>query len=251
MDFNERLIPGVSANYLYQEALSRYEFALEIIQEGSMVLDLGCGTGYGSELLSARSRVIGVDSSTKAIRFAKSNYKGPAFMVADAHLLPFSKNKFDFVVSYELIEHLKKPKTFLTQVRRVLKTGGTLILSTPNRDYKKTMASPYHEREYTANELAKLLKGKFKKVELFGQTKSKDASVAHKKFLESQDARQGMVDLDKVGFRYLFPRRVKEYIWIYIGAFFGRYSQEMLQVSDFPIKKDSMKKAEYFVCVCK
>ena len=64
-------------------------------------------------------------------------------------------NSFDTVVSFQVIEHIKNDELFLSEIQRILKPGGKAILSTPN--IKMTLSrNPWHEREYTADQLADL-----------------------------------------------------------------------------------------------
>lgn len=114
MDFNERVIPGVSANFLYQEALARYEFALKYIKPGDKILDVGCGTGYGAAILGRYAKVIGIDSERQAIEYARQKYHEDAkFRIGDAEELNFDDKFFEIAISFEVIEHLKSPQKFL------------------------------------------------------------------------------------------------------------------------------------------
>lgn len=248
MDFNERVIPGVTANFQFQESLARYKFALRRIKKGSKVLDLGCGAGYGSFLLSSKAKVFAVDKDKEAISYAKRHYSGSAvFKVADATLIPFPDNKFDVVCSFEVIEHIKDDKKMLSEVRRVLKSRGKFIMSTPRKAEK--IRSPYHIREYDYNKLLRLLKIYFNKVEIFGEKKNKKAKIAFDDFLKSQSAREELAKKDLLVIRKFIPKFLKEKIWKFLGSFFGRSSQEKLRTSDFPITSD-INNAEFFIAVC-
>lgn len=250
MDFNERVVPGVSANFLFQEALARYQFALKYVRKGDKVLDVACGTGYGSSLLAQKGKVVGIDINRDAIKYAKRKYRRVSFLVADAQKLPFKDGEFDLAVSFEFIEHIKKPEKLLHEVKRVLKRKGTFILSTPNKKFPKIVESPYHEKEYTYQELKKLLEEHFKKVTLYGETKDNKAKEAFKSFLDSQKVRENIIGKDILGFRKFIPRGTKEFIWKYMGNFFGREVQEKLDFTNFPISSKKGEDSEYFVALC-
>lgn len=254
MDFNERVIPGVTANFQVQESLARYEFAKRIFKKGSKVLDVGCGTGYGSSLLAEKCDVIAVDINEDAVNFARKHYSdGVRFKAAKAENLPFKNKEFDGVCSFEVIEHIKRVDKMLKEVNRVLEDGGKFVLSTPNKEINSPsgkLKSPYHVKEYTADEFLELLKKYFHRVEIRGQKKNKAAEKAFEDFLKSQKAREKFVGRDVFGIRRLMPVFMKERIWKYAGNLFGRRTQESLKTSDFPIKSGNLKSAEYLIAVC-
>jgi len=251
MDFNERVIPGVSANFLYQEALARYKFAQKFVKPGIKILDVGCGTGYGSAILSEKAKVIGIDNNREAIEFAKKNYgKKITFKIGTAENLTIKNNAFETVLAFEVIEHLKYPQIALNEIKRVLKPEGKFILSTPNIKFQPHTRSPYHFQEYDYQKFLEILVGNFNKVTLFGQNKSKRAKEALADFMKSQKARQSLVNSDIFGIRKLLPKSLKEKVWKYTGSLVGRATQETLRTEDFPITRKDVNKAEYFIALC-
>ena len=246
MDFNQRVIPQVTANFLFQEALARYHFALRRLPpKSNLILDLGCGTGYGTSLLAKKGTVIGLDVDKEAILYAHKHYPKATFITASALKLPFPDKQADAAVSFETIEHFSQTAKFVSQVSRVLHTNGLFILSTPHGKSN----SPYHAKYFTSATLAKALKKKFRRVQLFGQSKSPQAKAAFQKFLLSQSARQAYVHSDTLGLRKLIPKSIKEKFWTYLGALHGRQAQEQLTWKDFPITK-YVKNCEYLIAVC-
>jgi 2-polyprenyl-3-methyl-5-hydroxy-6-metoxy-1,4-benzoquinol methylase len=158
----EQFVPGVLKPRLAEEHESRYAFALQRAS-GKKVLDIACGTGYGSAALGqVAESVVGVDVSAESIDFAKSNFQKTnlEFVRASACDPLFAPASFDLITSFETIEHLdeQQRKTYLQNLRSWLKPNGTLLLSTPN----KRITSPwndkplnrYHVKEFTSQELA-------------------------------------------------------------------------------------------------
>lgn len=178
MEFTgERVIPDAESQVpLYEEHLARYYFAGEFVQNKS-VLDLGCGTGYGSYYLSQQGAkfVLGTDIDAEAIQYAQANFKSSclAFFQSDVSHLPLNSQIFDVVVSFEVIEHLKSPTPSLAETSRVMTDKGWLVGSTPNRIlHSPGMAKPhntFHCREYDPAELERQLRTFFAHVVVLGQ----------------------------------------------------------------------------------
>jgi 2-polyprenyl-3-methyl-5-hydroxy-6-metoxy-1,4-benzoquinol methylase len=139
------------------EHYARYVWAAA--QVHGEVLDVACGTGYGSRLLARSARVSGVDRDREAVDKARSRIAG-TFLVAEVPPIPFASEAFDFVVSFETIEHIPDDVAFIRELRRVLRPGGTLLISTPNGDISAPTGVPlnrWHVREYTLASLTTLL----------------------------------------------------------------------------------------------
>ena len=101
-----------------------------------MVLDAACGAGYGTRLLAAKAaRAHGVDVDDQTIAYAANRFGGDSisFHAASVVSLPFEAGYFDVIVSFETLEHLVEQEAMLEEFKRVLKPGGTLIISTPDR----------------------------------------------------------------------------------------------------------------------
>src|SRR5436190_7101970 len=111
----ERLIPEDADPQLLAEHVARYRFAAGAA--AGRVLDLGCGTGYGSAILVAGGAraVVGVDRSPSAIAHAATQHPG-RYVIADAGALPFADAAFDLVVALELIEHLVRPEVLVGEM---------------------------------------------------------------------------------------------------------------------------------------
>jgi len=165
----------------YQEKANRYAFPARLVK-GERVLDVACGSGYGSSYLVGKGAklVIGLDILASAIGYARSNYSSDrlSFIRADARNLPFRRDTFDVVVSFETIEHLTDPQEFLSECQRVLNSDGLFICSTPNKrissPYTEKPLNPFHVREFLPSEFCDLLCEYFAEVSLYGQC---DASI--------------------------------------------------------------------------
>jgi 2-polyprenyl-3-methyl-5-hydroxy-6-metoxy-1,4-benzoquinol methylase len=177
----ERVVPGETDGRLYSEHISRYIFASRYV-EGKTVLDVACGSGYGAPVIhsAGASRYRGIDKSMDAIQTANERYRcSPtvSFKVGDAcRLEGIADASIDVVVSFETIEHLPDPQSFLANIQRVLAPGGILIVSTPNRVLFNPLGTlnskpqnPFHVREWTAKEFKKLLGGYFQVEGVLGQ----------------------------------------------------------------------------------
>jgi len=166
LDFTgERIVPGKSPALLVAEHVARYKFALEYVKK-LKVLDLGCGEGYGSNILASSAKsVIGVDLSEEAIGHASENYKAEnlKFIVGNVNKLPFEDGEFDAIVCFEVFEHVENPVELLKESHRLLKPKGKLLLSTPNGAVKvSSTPNPFHFKEYTEKEFIDLIRGEFR-----------------------------------------------------------------------------------------
>lgn len=172
MSHPERIVPDETERGIVALHLKRYEFAAPWCT-GKDVLDAGCGVGYGTaQLAGVARRVVGVDLSEEAIGYARGRYARPnvEFAVGDVQALDFAEGSFDAVCAFETIEHLPEPARFVREARRVLRTGGVLLASTPRAAVTAVSpANPFHEREFTPADFARLLRAEFPSVELYGQ----------------------------------------------------------------------------------
>ncbi|MFG1416763.1 glycosyltransferase [Xanthobacter sp. V0B-10] len=169
----ERMILGISGQ-VEVEHLHRYFLARQMCR-GLDVLDVASGEGYGSALLSQAARsVVGVEVDPAAVEHARSAYAAAnlRFEQGRAQAIPLDDQSVDCVVSFETIEHFYEQEQFLSEIRRVLRPGGFLLMSSPNRDIYSPFGlvpNPHHVRELTHDEFAALLNANFRQVRLFGQ----------------------------------------------------------------------------------
>jgi len=152
----ERIDPYRETNFLVKSyGIRRYRLAKGFISKNKrrLILDVGCGTGFGMVILKNSSEIIGIDCSVDAVQYGRENYghEKANFLVADAHHLPFRDSLFDCVLCLEVIEHVKSPDIVISEVRRVLRPKGSLVLSTPNA--KTPTGNPFHLKEFSYQEL--------------------------------------------------------------------------------------------------
>jgi ubiquinone/menaquinone biosynthesis C-methylase UbiE len=168
--------PVESAGRWWGEHVHRYNEALRYIGSNDIVMDIACGTGFGTEIIARQTsgKVIGGDIAPEAIEECKKVWSKPnlEFRVLDGTKLDFPDHFFDKIVSFETIEHTGKYREMVAEFARVLKPGGMLILSTPNREVSSpdgVIVNPYHIQEFTYEELKSILESSFRNVEMAGQ----------------------------------------------------------------------------------
>ena len=173
MEFTgERVIPGKTDPDLMNEHWARYQFA-EPLVHGKLVVDAGCGVGYGSAFLATSARlVLALDTSAEALGAAREEYAHPkvALINADCGRLPLPDASVDVVASFEVIEHMDDWQALISETARVLTPHGQLLVSTPNRIYSQESRqepNPYHVHEFDYSEFESELGKYFPYVLLF------------------------------------------------------------------------------------
>jgi 2-polyprenyl-3-methyl-5-hydroxy-6-metoxy-1,4-benzoquinol methylase len=186
----ERLVLEQEKNSaLIRMHLARYEFAKGFVN-GKSVLDVACGSGYGSAMLkrAGASKVVGIDISSQTIEYAKTHFHDDRieFVIGDAENLA-SYRGFEVAISFETIEHLQHPEIFLEEIALSLAPRGTLIISTPHRESGKMFVkhqNPYHIREWTLEEFKELLSKHFQVTNIYGQYNFKKKWLPYSRTLQ-------------------------------------------------------------------
>ena len=167
----ERMVPAFHQGALvYGEHLTRYESVVDLIKD-KVVLDIASGSGYGSYIMAEKAKkVYGVDIDRESVAYAKKNYgrSNIEFLQGSAETIPLENHSADTVVTFETVEHIKKYHQFLREIKRVLKPGGLVIVSTPN-DTEFSENNHFHWHEFKYKELHELLGKYFKNVQPFFQ----------------------------------------------------------------------------------
>lgn len=155
--------------YLHLMHIATYEYAKTFVK-GKKVLDYGCGSGYGSHMLSEKAEsVTGVDISKEAVDFATQEYQSPNMNFKT--ISEIGAEKFDIITSFQVIEHVPEDKKYTFALKNLLKPGGILIISTPDKKHRlfKYIQQPwniFHLKEYTPESLEKLLRNYFPNVDI-------------------------------------------------------------------------------------
>ena len=161
---------------LFPDHIGRYRFALQWVP-GCRVLDLCCGTGYGSFLMAAAgaASVKGVDIASEAVAEgqARGSLNNLSFEVQDALQLSFHR-AFDLITCFEGLEHVSDPERLVANTARALDPEGTLIISTPNGAAQEGghSGNPFHVKEMTPDEFRAVLSRHFTEFKLYYQRRN-------------------------------------------------------------------------------
>jgi len=169
----ERTLPDVpEENYWYRRHLAVYEWIGARVV-GQRVVDLACGEGYGSEVLSRSARsVIGVDANPEAHEHARLRYRRQNLSFTRALVEDWSE-PCDAVIFLQTIEHVRDPGALLSHLATLLAGGGVAYVSTPNvltlaPPGAEKSENPWHVKEYRPEEFRALCSAHFAEVELLG-----------------------------------------------------------------------------------
>jgi GT2 family glycosyltransferase/SAM-dependent methyltransferase len=169
----ERFVPEVHGN-IELEHLHRYLLVSKVVV-GKTVLDIASGEGYGSAMLARTAhKVTGVDISQEAVSHAQAKYKfeNLDFRLGSCSAIPLEDASVDIVVSFETIEHHNEHDAMMREIKRILRPGGVLVISSPDKlEYtdKSGTNNPHHVKELYRDEFKKLLDSYFKKHCIYGQ----------------------------------------------------------------------------------
>jgi SAM-dependent methyltransferase len=214
----ERLHEGAS---LFAVDMARHQAAYELaLHHGrdTRVLDLGCGSGYGSaQLARGGAQVVAVDRVVP-----DAAHRGAAsFVLADLNAMPLRARSFDLVVSFQVVEHLEDPTAYLAAIARLVRPEGLAILTTPNL-LTSDGVNPYHVHEYTSEELAALLARYFDDVEMQGV----GMSTPVRDYMEARSARiQRIMRLDPLKLRDRLPKPLIEKLFAFFALVVRRRTQ--------------------------
>ncbi|MGH2830486.1 MAG: class I SAM-dependent methyltransferase, partial [Actinomycetota bacterium] len=170
----ERVIPDDPKwAWCFQAHLFGYEDLVRRCAPGGVMLDIGCGEGYGAGVLAKHARLLVTgDVAFDAVAHAKQRYArdNVRWVVFDAQRLPFRDRAFDVTSSLQVIEHFADTASHLDGVARVTTPGGMHYVTTPNIDRmgEAERDNPFHLRDFRAKDLAEALSAHFAEVQLEG-----------------------------------------------------------------------------------
>lgn len=196
----ERVSLDQSDNYVFQRSLLAYHKAAETVSGD--ILEIGTGEGYGIEVIAPKAtRFITFDKHTPENLQLAENVE---FCEAAVPPIPADNNSFDYVIAFQVIEHIKKDLEFVREVKRVLRPGGQFIVTTPNIEMSLTR-NPWHVREYRSDELKNILECEFPKVEALGVFGNKKVMTYYNKNKKNVEK---IARLDVLNLRNLLPRQL-------------------------------------------
>lgn len=233
-------------NPTFQRHVADYALGAAFLGVGR-VLDVGCGIGHSAALLGPR-RSVGLDIHPGALT---GQIRPTA--AADMRRLPFAHGSFAGIMSVQSIEHVPDPERALAEMARVLGTGGTAVIITPNRltfGRPDEIIDPYHYVEYDSRELHELCHPFFATVTVYGVFGSE-------RYLEFDGNEHRKLDavlrMDPLRLRRLVPRRVKQRLYDHQLTRHRRHpvpSAELINVDDFTLAEEGLEQALDLIAVC-
>ncbi len=141
------------------------------LMAGERVAEVGCGSGYGAARLAATAKEVDAyDRNAEALAWARTHYRAANLRYLQERDDPEPPAcHYDAVACFQVLEHIDRPGPFLDRLHALLRPGGRLYLTTPNR-LVSAGENIYHVHEYEPEELAALLARHFHEVTLLGIT---------------------------------------------------------------------------------
>lgn len=154
--------------FMTRYKLARYWLKLHFRQRPVRILDIACGSGYGTEILSSLGEAVGVDLDPEAVEYARNNYTNPrtSFMEGNADDFGFleSLGKFDAVVSLATVEHVADAQKYMLWIHRALHPGGVSVVCFPSV-ITMDWAMPHHKRDISRRAAKRLFRDTGFKIE--------------------------------------------------------------------------------------
>ncbi len=178
--------------------MDRYDFASSYVKN-KIILDVASGTGYGAARLRQKGKanlVYGIEIDTEAVKYSVDTYGNTNVHFLEGSILdiPFKDEMFDVVTSFETIEHIINEERQFSEIRRILRSDGYFILSTPN-DWGEGDKSPFHIRSYNYYTLQESISPFFQVMAIFNQ----NSGTPKRKANHGQP--RGIIEINKNNFQ--------------------------------------------------
>lgn len=255
----ERILPRKIFNVTYQQSLVAYEFAMRYAA-GHSVLDVASGEGYGTSLLGATAaQVIGIDYNQRAVAHAQSKYSSSTVSFVHSNLFNafnvLHGATFDVVCCFQTLEHVMDHDRFLKALSSVTKPGGTIIVSTPNKDIFPSF-NPYHVHELGYQEMQDLFVRHFNNVQLYGVL-GDDTVLSYR--TSKQKIGDAILKIDFLKLRTLLPQPFIRALYAFVSLFiikqvsmWKHYDQVVrLTAANFHVSSQNVTTALDFIAVAK
>lgn len=238
-----------SDNVIFQRHLVAYNQAKQYIHGN--VLEVGCGEGYGIEMLAPLSdQFTAIDKYETDLSFIK-DLQNVTFKQMSIPPIAYPDNHFDNAVSFQVIEHIEDDEAYVREISRVLKPGAKFVLTTPNKTMSLTR-NPWHVREYLHQELEALLQRHFGKVEMKGVVGN---DVVMQYYEENKASVKKIARWDVLNLQYRLPRQLLQIPY----DFLNRLNRKKLlsdndtlvskiKVDDYALSVDTQRAFDFF-CV--
>lgn len=218
-----------SDNPIHQRLFKAYVIARDYINGD--VLEVGCGEGRGVDQVIGKAKSFtAVDKIGEVVDNLQRKYpEGRFIRMSIPPLDGIGDNSYDVVLSFQVIEHIADDRLFLSEIHRVLRPGGILLLTTPNRKMSLTR-NPWHIREYLAGELEKLAAQFFPVVDMKGITGNEKVMTYYN---ENKNSVQRLARWDVLDLQHKLPAS-----WLRIPyEILNRWNRNKLQSTDNDLVK--------------
>jgi len=243
-----------SENVVFQRHLIAYKEAAKITR--GTVLEIGSGEGYGiMELAPIADKYIAVDKYDTHISAELKRVNDITFIQTEVPpLKTINDDSVDFVVTFQVIEHIQNDELFLKEIKRVLKPGGKLIMTTPNILMSLTR-NPWHIREYTPDQMGNIVKSVFSNFEMKGVFGNEKVMGYYQKNKESVER---ITKWDILNMQYWLPSWMLQIPYDILNRF-NRHSLQdnnegivnTVEYTDYFIDTSSDKCLDHFVIATK